>query len=642
MTEKTRTIDLQTRLAQIEPATFNAEARTVEVVWSTGAAVRRYSPWDDEYYDEILSLDAQDVDLSRLKNGAPVLNSHARFALGDQIGVVQDAWIEDGVAHARLRLSGREDVAGIVQDIADGVIRNISVGYTVNRYEVTRNVGEVAIWRATKWQPSELSFVTVPADAGATVRTDARQGSPCVFYRVDATQPTEDEPMPENIEVVERAEPVQEPVAIDHTARAAEIADLANQHRMIGDVPAWIREGKTADQVRAIILERLAARGDDGPTSTVTAGVDEIDKRRDAVCNVLLARANVQDVQTKRAIHVVQGNPFRGHSLFDLARSCCERGGIRVDGLSRMEIIGRAFTQGTSDFPIILETAMHKALQSAYAIAPDTWSRFCAVGSVSDFRAHNRYKLGSIGNLDSLTELNEFQHKAIPDGVKESITAGTKGNIITLSRQAIINDDMGAFLGLATAFGRAAKRTIEANVYAYLATNPTVEGGALFNTTAITTAGGHANLAGSGAAPSVDTIEAGRVAMAKQMDLSRNDFLDLRPAIWLGPMATGGEARVINDAQYDPDTANKLQRPNKVRGLLRDIVDTPRITGTEWYLFADPADAPVIEVAFLEGQQEPYLESDEGFTVDGTRWKARLDYGIAAVDYRGAWKNPGG
>lgn len=303
-----------------------------------------------------------------------------------------------------------------------------------------------------------------------------------------------------------------------------------------------------------------------------------------------------------------------------------------------MEIVAAAFTQGTSDFPVLLENAMHKALQSAYAKAALTWNRFCAVGSVSDFRAHNRYRTGSFGSLDTVNELGEFVNKSIPDGEKASIQAGTKGNIINLSRQAIINDDLGAFVGLSGMLGRAAARTVEVDVYALLALNaglgPTMgDGKTLFHAD-------HGNI-GAGAAISMASIDADRVLMASQRDVSGNDYLDLRPAVLLVPIGLGGTARSINDAQYDPDTANKLQKPNIVNGLYRDIVDTPRLGGTRRYSFTDPTEAPVLEVAFLDGVQDPYLEVQDGFDVDGARYKVRLDYGVAAVDFRGAVTNAG-
>jgi hypothetical protein len=132
-----------------------------------------------------------------------------------------------------------------------------------------------------------------------------------------------------------------------------------------------------------------------------------------------------------------------------------------------------------------------------------------------------------------------------------------------------------------------------------------------------------------------------RNAMRSQKDVGGNDYLDIRPDIWLGPMTDSDAARVVNGSTYDPDAANKLQRNNPVFGIFRAIVDSPRITTRQWYTFASPSDAPVFEVAFLDGQMEPYIEVQNGWSVDGAEIKARLDFGIAAIDYRGAVLNDG-
>jgi ATP-dependent protease ClpP protease subunit len=386
----------------------------------------------------------------------------------------------------------------------------------------------------------------------------------------------------------------------------------------------------TLEMANAKILAKLAEGAEPvnaGRVPNIMAGQDQRDKRIEAGVNAIRARAGLEKMDPQ--------NEFRGLRLLDLARDSLDRASINHRGMDVRAVVAAAFTQGTSDFPILLENTLNKTLQAAYAIAPDTWSRFCKTGSVSDFRANGRYRVGSFGNLDALSELGEFKNKSIPDGEKGSITATTKGNVINISRQAIINDDLAAFVGLADALGRAARRTIEADVYTLLAANPTMSDGvALFHAT-------HKNLAAAGTAVTMAAMEAGRVAMASQLDVSGNDYLDLRPAVWVGPMGYGGDARSVNSAEYDPDTANKLQKPNVVRGLVRDVVDTPRIANNNWYLFADAADAPVLEVAFLDGVSEPYLEQEIGFDVDGTRWKVRLDYGVAAIDWRGAYKNPG-
>lgn len=391
----------------------------------------------------------------------------------------------------------------------------------------------------------------------------------------------------------------------------------------------------TVETANAKLLAHLGAGATPIAGNHVVTLEDETDKFRVAATSALVVRAGFGSSEQRQA---VRANPYRGHKLLDLARQCLARAGIKTDGMSQMEIVAAAFTQSTSDFPVLLENTMHKVLQEAYGKAALTWNRFCAIGSVSDFRAHNRYRTGSFGVLDSVNENGEFKNKSIPDGEKASITAGTKGNIINLNRHMVINDDLAAFVGLSNSLGGAAARTVEAAVYAMLALNsnlgPTMgDGKALFHAD-------HGNI-GTGAALAVAGIDADRVLMASQKDVSGNDYLSLSPAVLLVPIGLGGLAREVNGQEYNDDANKQQRKPNVVRGLFRDVVDTPRITGTRRYLFADPAIAPVLEVAFLDGQQEPYLEMQNGFEVDGTQYKVRLDYGTAAVDYRGAVTNAG-
>lgn len=384
------------------------------------------------------------------------------------------------------------------------------------------------------------------------------------------------------------------------------------------------------------ILAKLAEGSEPVASHRVVTIEDEADKRRDAVVASLLTRAALADKETRA---MAQASGFRGHTLLDLARASLTRAGVRHEHMDKQEIVAAAFTSSTSDFPILLENAMHKALQQAYATAPDTWSRFCGIGSVSDFRKHNRYRVGSLGNLRTVNELGEFTTEAMPDGEKAEVQAGTKGYIVPLSRQMVINDDLGAFLGVSAAMGRAARRTIEADVYALLGLNsglgPTMaDGQPLFHAN-------RKNINTANAAISVDSLDLDRVVMASQTDVSGNDFLDLRPSVLLVPLALGGKAREVVGAEYNDESNKQQRRPNVIRDLFDDIVDTPRLSGTRRYLFANPSSAPVFEVSFLDGQQEPFMEMEQGFTVDGTRYKVRLDYGVGVVDYRGAVTNAG-
>lgn len=375
------------------------------------------------------------------------------------------------------------------------------------------------------------------------------------------------------------------------------------------------------------LLAHLGAKQVSAIEGSITTVEDESDKRREGVAQALMARAAVAGAKQDSA------NPFRGTTLLELAKASAQQAGFRTDGKDSMQVVAAAFTQTTSDFPVLMENVMHKTLLASYAIVADTWREFCAVGSVSDFRIHNRYRVGSLGNLPVVQDGAEYTYKPIPDGEKSTIAVDTKGYIIALTRQAIINDDLGAFVGLANSLGRAAARTIEQSVYNLLAENsgmgPTMaDGKALFHTD-------HGNIASAGVL-SIDVFESMRLKLAGQMDVSRKDYLDLRPSILLTGMSQGGKARVINLQEFDDEATKNQRRPNIVRNLFGKIVDTPRIATARVYAFADPATTPTLEVAFLNGNQTPFLEQQQGFTVDGAAYKVRLDFGVAAVDYRGA------
>jgi len=637
----------------------DAEARRFRLSFASEIPYLR-SSWFDDPWIEVLGCSPEEVDTTRLDTGgAPLLWGHDSYERENNIGVIEKAWFENGRGYADVRLSMRDDVASIWQDVQDGILKNVSVGYQIQeRTLVKQNEGSPNEYRVTRWLPLEISLVSVPADETVGVgrsKSDADLARyvvsdiPSMERNMSDSKTTPADPAI-NQRQGETAVPVTPEAAAAEAKRAADAAVLAERSRTAEieticrahDMPAEfvraaVAAGDSVEKVRASVLEQLAERSKSSPhNARISVGAEDSEKQRAAAEHWLLARGN-EKIDGK-AIDLT-GNPFRGSKLLDLARSCLERAGVDVRGLMPMELVQRAITHSTSDFPILLQNVMHKTLLAAYADAGDVWRTFCAVGNLADFRPHYRYRMGSFGNLATVAENGEFTAGTISDAERESITGATKGKLLNISRQMVINDDLGGFLSLSRAMGRGAARTIEDDVFALLAANPnTGDGGALFNATAQTTTGGHANLNASGAAPSVAGFDAVRVAMAKLKDVGNNDFISLRPSIWLGPVELGGAARVVNEAQYDVDVSNKYQVPNKSRGLFTSVVDTPRLTGNVWYAFADPSQEPVIEVGFLDGQQTPYMEMKQGFEVDGVTWKIRLDYGVAAVGYRGAQK----
>lgn len=162
-------LPVQVRAATLEPATFNEADNTVEIVWTQGATVRRYDYWEGRPYEEALDVTTEAVDMSRFDAGTvQVLDNHRTYGgVSSILGIAERGWIDGGEGRAVIRLSQRPELAGIVADIRAGLIRAISFGYSVQRYEITRAQDRtdgvnVDLYRAARWTPQEISFVTVP------------------------------------------------------------------------------------------------------------------------------------------------------------------------------------------------------------------------------------------------------------------------------------------------------------------------------------------------------------------------------------------------------------------------------------------------------------------------------------------------
>lgn len=440
--------------------------------------------------------------------------------------------------------------------------------------------------------------------------------------------------------------------------RAGEIRALADRHNLGATwANARIDGGDTVEAARTAALEALAERQSSGP-SGVPAGTgvtaDVRDKWMAGMEAWLFVKSGNARLIEEHTGTKPEAGEFRGMRLVDIARDALENDGHRTRGMAPLDIAGSALRGGPrassaglgtrSDFPLLLENVLHKMLLAAYETAPDQWRQVAATGSVSDFRDHPRYRLGSLPRLSTLLESGEFAQMHFPDAEKEVIRADTFGNLIGLTRQAIVNDDMDGFARLVTMIGRAAARSIEIDLFALFGLNsglgPTLRSGdTLFHAN-------HSNIASTAGTPSVATLEAARVLMAQQKDSNDNDFLNLRPAVWVGPIGLGAAARTAVNAEFDFDAetsgnSGKFMKPNVVRDLLSTIVDTPRLSGDRWYVLASPDVAPVFEVVFLEGQESPVIETEEGFDYDGIRWRVRHDYGVGATDFRGAVTNAG-
>jgi hypothetical protein len=182
-----QTVDLIPLSVRAVVGSVNKETRTVDLIFSTGASVDRMDYWSGKRFIEKLSMDPAHVRLDRLNAGAPLLDAHSAYSVSDVLGAVQpdSARIEKGQGVASVRFSQRDAVAPIFNDVVDGIIRSVSVGYRVYKFvEDTPKDGGIPTRTAIDWEPFEVSMVPMPADVGARVRSgDKSDTNACVIER---------------------------------------------------------------------------------------------------------------------------------------------------------------------------------------------------------------------------------------------------------------------------------------------------------------------------------------------------------------------------------------------------------------------------------------------------------------------------
>ncbi|MFN3615519.1 MAG: prohead protease/major capsid protein fusion protein, partial [Rubrimonas sp.] len=665
-------LPMQLRRAPILPATVNSEARSVDVVFTTGAAVRRrrWTGWDTSVpFDEILEVSDRAVDLTRLNAGAPALDSHSVWSSHSQVGVVERAWIEgkEGKATIRFPREGLDQAADRMFGlISDGIIRNVSVGYSIERVKVVEPAakGEVEQRIVERWTPLEVSFVTVPADPRAQVRAadqasypveivDTRmqkeasmpESTTTVAGDVPASHETRHQPVaaPANSEPTATRTPEPAPApdseAIASRAREAERDRVSTIYDLTGRLNLersfaedLVKRGVSIDESRRLILDQVAAKSDETRTfphvSVPLGGRDERITRRDAVANALLHRYSPTLFPLEDA-----ARQYRGMTLLELARESLGNAGVNTRGLSRDEVATRAL-HSTSDFPEILSAVTNKTLRQAYDAYPRTFALFCRQVLATDFKSMHRVQLGEAPQLLEVGESGEFKRGTLGES-KESYKVKTYGRVVAITRQVLINDDLDAFTRIPAMYGNSIAQLESDVVWGIITANPAMaDGNALFHTT-------HKNLAATGAALDVASVGAARAAMALQTGLDKKTVLNIRPAFLIVPAALELKAEQLVAQNLVPADSAKVV-PQSIRTL--SPISEPRLdaaSATSWYLAASPNQIDTIEYAYLEGQQGAYIETRNGFDVDGVEIKCRLDFGAKAIDWRGLYKNPG-
>ena len=585
------TTDALTRAAQTRPNSFDPATRTVSAVIASPTPVPRRDargPFLEVLTADTLNLSAADL---------PVLDSHRTASVRDQLGRVRSIAVEGDSVVAVLWLSSAEDVAPVVQRIADGTVTGVSIGYRVAGWtEKQTQAGRVK--SPTAWTITEVTLTSNPADPSARLRHQ------------------EESPMPEATETVspDVAEQTRrrDIRALVRTAGLdAQVADdLIDAGADMTRVRAELFDAMQ-DRRRATPIIRSHAPANDDPATIIRRQSDALAFRMGG------GGEPAADVR-----------PFLNLSLRDMAVDSLTRAGVSTRGMSADEVFTRAGEHTTSDFALTVSNAMNKVALDTYRAAESPLKTLCRQRTLPNFKDATSIRLGEMGRLEELAESGEITHTSRAES-GETMRLKTFARGVTVSRKLMIDDDLGLLGDMTAALGEAAAQT-EADILVSLLTgNPNLSDG---------TAVFHASRGNIGTTdgPSVASLTESRLAMRTRKGLDGATIIAAAPRYVLVPATLETDAEQVL-ASIQPSTVDDV---NPFGGKLSLLVE-PRLTGATWYVFADPARLAAMQYAYLSSAQGVQIQRTEAWDTLGMKFRAFLDFGAGWLDWRGAHRIPG-
>jgi hypothetical protein len=450
-------------------------------------------------------------------------------------------------------------------------------------------------------------------------------------------------------------EEVERRMKADRTRRQTIYSDvkLAKLERSFAE--QLIDAGVTVEIARERIIQKMATQEPVGTNVRVTESSE--DKFASAIGAGLVQRSLRAAGLRKQVAPVAGADEFARMDLRRMATMCVERMGIKTDKLSMPEIariamgargvsaqyrVQRDAYHTTGSFPNLLLDAANKTLLAAYEEATYTWSIWARqAASVDDFKPINRIRLGESPDLEAIPEGAPYPEGAMADA-KTSYFVQKYGKQFTVSWETVINDDLDALSRIPAMHGNAARRLQNKKVYEVLTSNPTMsDGQALFSASH----GSGSNVSGGAGAPAVATLNTGYQQMMLQKGINSDAILGLTPSFLIVPPGYSATAlEIVNSQSYNAANNNEgvinIYGVNGVRPL--QVVVEPILhaaSTTNWYLAANTNQVDTVELAFLSGEESPVLTSEQDFDTDCYKYNVRQTFGVAAIDWRGLFRN---
>lgn len=596
------TLELELRRAPITASSWNPDARTFDAVISTGADVQRR----DSRGPFIERLDTSAIDIASLA-GVVVLDGHRQTGSEHVVGTVLSARREGVAIVATIRLSAAEDVRSVALKVEEQILRGVSVGYAVTRWiDSTDPQTKARVRTAAAWAIREVSLVGIPADPLSQIRSED-------------TMTTQTTAEPQTV-ITPPLVATETRAAVNAQIRA--LAEQAGLDRTWAD--AQIDAESDINTARATAFEAMTTRS--APAAGIRAHVGTSHEDPAAVVE---RRAEALACRMLGSAPSDAARPYMTLGLHDHARLALVRAGERTDGMGRDDMLTRSGRQGTSDFPLILDGAANKVIRHGYGISESPLKVLARPRSMNDLKPVSVLELATASELENVTEHGEVKTVQLTES-GESYRLATYAGIIGLTRATLINDDIGAFADVAMKAGQlAAEKEAKLLAAALTGSYKMRDGKALFHAD-------HENLAASGSALSIASLSAARQSLRTKTGLDGVTPANVTPKFLVVGAALETEAEQILATL----NATSVENQNVFAGKLQLIVDA-RITGKQWFVVADPATAPVFELAHLGSAPGPQIEVMDGWRTLGREWRVLLDAGVGVVDTRGAYRNAG-
>ena len=429
----------------------------------------------------------------------------------------------------------------------------------------------------------------------------------------------------------------------------------------LGSGPSIRITAEGGDQFMADIKSALTSRALDQIATPAPHGLQSYDK-------VQSRRAEALEKVFPKAAQPKGAEQWRNASMYDMAEEMVRNVfGIQTRGMSRQDVaviamfgpdrakeVGVQFRAAgsayhtTGNFVNLTLDAQNKSMMLGYMEAPSTWEGPMKRGaSVSDFKNVNRMRLGSIPNLPVWND-NTDPMKASMADTKETYAVESRSLELDFSYRLLVNDDMGVLGPAPSQLGAAARRTVNAFAWSRVTANPTMsDSQALFLATA-TGLRFRSNLTTGSATPTNLTLQTMKNKMRQMRGentpegAESADILNLQARYIVGPGSLDTTIMQLVMSVADPVTsisAGVYNPANNLIPVIEPLLDVASTTA--WYLFADPSQIDTIEIAFLNGQENPVLRSDLNYRTLSQSTIILQTFGGGPMNHRGIQKHDG-